>query len=53
MYDVFLDHGIKIARHTGRAMVSANIIADVCLSSPALRCIQTCERILTGNFVYQ
>ena len=47
-------HGLKIARHTGRAMSSTGLVADVCLSSTALRCIQTAERVLTGkiDFVF-
>ncbi|CAF1120093.1 unnamed protein product [Rotaria sp. Silwood1] len=40
--------GLKNARETGRAMVNSNLTVDVCLSSSALRCIQTCERILSG-----
>ncbi|CAF0788201.1 unnamed protein product [Adineta steineri] len=40
--------GLKIARLTGRAMMNSGLVADVCLSSTALRCVQTCERILTG-----
>ncbi|CAF2725639.1 unnamed protein product [Rotaria sp. Silwood2] len=40
--------GLKNARQTGRAMLTSNIAVDVCLSSIALRCIQTCERILSG-----
>jgi phosphohistidine phosphatase SixA len=43
-----LVRGLKTARLTGRAMVSNNLVADICLSSNALRCVQTCERILTG-----
>jgi phosphohistidine phosphatase SixA len=46
-------NGLKNARNTGRAMISTNLIADVCLSSTALRCIQTAERILTGKSEYQ
>ncbi|CAF0828001.1 unnamed protein product [Adineta ricciae] len=41
-------HGLKLARHTGTSMLQANIVPDVCLSSSALRCIQTSERLLTG-----
>lgn len=33
-------------------MLSAGLIADICLSSTALRCIQTAERILTGRRDY-
>ena len=44
-----LVHGLKLARHTGSAMLRANIVPDVCLSSSALRCIQTSERLLTGS----
>ncbi|CAF1065161.1 unnamed protein product [Rotaria sordida] len=40
--------GLKNARQTGRIMSSSNLIVDLCLSSSALRCIQTCERILSG-----
>ncbi|UJR25015.1 hypothetical protein I4U23_006376 [Adineta vaga] len=48
-YDVPLTiNGLKNARHTGRAMFNAHIVPDVCLSSSALRCIQTSERVLTG-----
>ncbi|CAF1114753.1 unnamed protein product [Adineta steineri] len=41
-------HGLKNARHTGSVMLNLNIVPDVCLSSSALRCIQTSERVLTG-----
>jgi phosphohistidine phosphatase SixA len=34
-------------------MLSSDLIADVCLSSTALRCIQTAERVLTGKSEYQ
>lgn len=44
--------GLKAARQTGRAMSNKNLIVDVCLSSSALRCIQTCERVLAGNSKY-
>ncbi|CAF3476544.1 unnamed protein product [Rotaria socialis] len=40
--------GLKDARRTGRAMLNNNLTVDVCLSSVALRCIQTCERVLSG-----
>lgn len=39
---------MKTARVTGRAMMANNMPVDICLSSTALRCVQTCERILTG-----
>ncbi len=61
-HSIYIDHfniccilanGLKSARNTGRAMINANLIADVCLSSTALRCIQTAERILTGRSEYQ
>lgn len=29
-------------------MLTKKLIPDVCLSSSSLRCIQTCERVLTG-----
>ncbi|CAF1177355.1 unnamed protein product [Adineta ricciae] len=41
-------NGLKTARLAGRALLSSGLIPDVCLSSTALRCVQTCERILTG-----
>ncbi|CAF2151453.1 unnamed protein product [Rotaria magnacalcarata] len=41
-------HGLKAARLLGQTMINNNLTADICLSSPALRCIQTGERILKG-----
>ncbi|CAF2869683.1 unnamed protein product [Rotaria sp. Silwood2] len=40
--------GLKTARLTGHILMNYNVVVDVCLSSTALRCVQTCERILTG-----
>ncbi|CAF2071450.1 unnamed protein product [Rotaria magnacalcarata] len=40
--------GLKAARRTGLSMLNSNLTVDVCLSSVALRCIQTCERVLSG-----
>ncbi|CAF3469730.1 unnamed protein product [Rotaria sp. Silwood1] len=40
--------GLKTARLTGRVLMNHNLVVDICLSSTALRCVQTCERILTG-----
>ncbi|CAF3403101.1 unnamed protein product [Rotaria socialis] len=41
-------HGLKTARFLGQTMINNNLTVDICLSSPALRCIQTGERILKG-----
>ncbi|CAF1024992.1 unnamed protein product [Rotaria sordida] len=41
-------HGLQTARLTGHILMNNKLVADICLSSTALRCIQTCERILTG-----
>ncbi len=44
-----LVRGLKTARLSGTAMLNNGLAADICLSSTALRCVQTCERILTGT----
>lgn len=44
-----LVNGLQYARATGRTMMQNNLLVDLCLTSNALRCVQTCERILTGR----
>ncbi|CAF1090819.1 unnamed protein product [Didymodactylos carnosus] len=40
--------GLDDARITGQKMTDNNLSSTICLSSTALRCIQTCERLLSG-----
>lgn len=49
---MILVRGLKTARLRGYNMMNNNMLPDVCLSSTALRCIQTSERILAGIVQY-
>ncbi|CAF1562262.1 unnamed protein product [Didymodactylos carnosus] len=40
--------GLHLARLTGQTMAHSNLASTICLTSSALRCIQTCERLLMG-----
>ena len=49
LFGSILVRGLQTARDTGTALMNFNTTASICLSSIAIRCVQTAERILAGK----